>query len=143
MNTADMARGYIFWAKHCLSEAEMAINMEHYPAVVRRSQESLELATKALLRSQGIEYPKAHDVSEAFAGIIKNLPFELQEKVNVWISLLEELAEKREIAFYGFERENIPPDKIFTQDYDRDIYKKVKEIVEIISLFLNHTLSND
>jgi HEPN domain-containing protein len=57
-----MARDYIYRANRCLREAEIAISESDFAGAIRRSQEALELAVKAVLRSMAIEYPREHDV---------------------------------------------------------------------------------
>ncbi len=65
MKTTEMVKDYLFRAKWCLKEAEMALSEENNPMCVRRSQEALELVIKALLRSMAIEYPREHDVGDS------------------------------------------------------------------------------
>jgi HEPN domain-containing protein len=60
-----MARDYAERAQWSLKEAEDALRSEKRAVCVRRSQEGLELASKAVLRRIAIEYPREHDVSEA------------------------------------------------------------------------------
>jgi len=71
----EMAKDYLFRAERCLKEAFLAIKDEDAAGAIRRSQEALELAVKALLRLMGIEYPKIHDVGDVLienANSLKN-----------------------------------------------------------------------
>ena len=63
MINREMARDYLLRAGRCLREAETALSEGDPPAAIRRSQEALELAVKALLRSLTIEYPRAHEAT--------------------------------------------------------------------------------
>ncbi|MFZ2071240.1 MAG: HEPN domain-containing protein [Halobacteriota archaeon] len=74
MKTDEMVKDYLYRAKWCLKEAEMALSGENYPMCVRRSQEALELVVKSLLRSLAIEYPREHDVGDALGYIEEKLP---------------------------------------------------------------------
>ena len=79
MKNVEMARDYASRSRWCLGEAQRALEGRNYPICVRRSQEALELATKAVLRYLGLEYPREHDVGEALQEIEK-LPGYLKEK---------------------------------------------------------------
>ena len=59
-----MVKDYLYKAKRCLKEADLALQDRDVPGIIRRSQEALELAVKALLRALGIEYPRVHDISD-------------------------------------------------------------------------------
>lgn len=74
MNNVDMARDYMFRAKRCLREAALALADKDSAGAVRRSQEALELATKAVLRYLTVEYPREHDVGDALTFVEENYP---------------------------------------------------------------------
>ena len=126
-----MVKDYFFRAKWCLKEAEMALFEKNYSMCVRRSQESLEMAIKALLRSMAIEYPKGHDVGDSLIYIEKKLPDYLRSEVPFLRSLLTELSRVRGPAFYGYEREGIPASEAFSKEYGSDIFQKVSKIVSL------------
>ncbi|MEM2925595.1 MAG: HEPN domain-containing protein [Methanocellales archaeon] len=65
MINIDMARDYIERSKRYIKEADRAFLEGDFPTTVRRSQEALELAVKAMLRYLAIEYPREHDVGDA------------------------------------------------------------------------------
>lgn len=74
MKNTIMASNYIFRAQRCLREAELALSEKDYAGAVRRSQEALELAIKAVLRYLAVEYPKEHDVKGPLTEVEDRLP---------------------------------------------------------------------
>jgi len=136
MRTNEMVKDYFFRAKWCLKEAEMALSEKNYSMCVRRSQESLEMAIKALLRSLAIEYPKGHDVGDSLIYIEKKLPDYLRSEVPFLRSLLTELSRVRGPAFYGYEREGIPASEAFSKEYADDKFQNVSKIVSLCEKYL-------
>lgn len=136
MKTNEMVNDYFFKAKWCLKEAEMALSEKNYSMCVRRSQESLEMAIKALLRSMAIEYPKGHDVGDSLIYIEKKLPDYLRSEVPFLRSLLTELSRVRGPAFYGYEREGIPASEAFSKEYADDKFQSVSKIVSLCEKYL-------
>ena len=134
-----MARDYMFRARRCLREAKLALAEKDFPGTVRRSQEALELAIKAVLRYLAIEYPREHDVGEALTQIVDNLPSYLKKKIHSIQTLMTELARVRGPAFYGYEREGIPAREAFSREYAENAFEKVKEIIELCIKFLKAT----
>ena len=136
MRTSEMVKDYLFRAKWCLKEAEMALSEENNPMCVRRSQEALELVIKALLRSMAIEYPREHDVGDSLAYIEEKLPDYLKSEISSLKSLLTELARVRGPAFYGYEREGIPASEAFSNDYASNTFEKVSKMVNLCEKYL-------
>ncbi len=58
MNTEAMAKAFLDDAIYSLKETKEALNEGIYHRAIRRAQEGVELALKAILRLLGIEYPK-------------------------------------------------------------------------------------
>ena len=106
-----MAKDYAERAQWSLKEAEDALRSGKNAICVRRSQEALELSTKAVLRRLAIEYPREHDVSEAIDTAADQLPPYLSDHVAELKTMLTELARVRGPAFYGYETEGIPAAK--------------------------------
>jgi len=140
MINREMARDYLLRARRCFREAEMALSEGDPPAALRRSQEALELAVKALLRSLAIEYPRAHDVSDALQRSADRLPGEIAEILEELASLVAELASIRGPAFYGYEREGIPASQAFKPQYAREIHNKVEKYLNLINELLEEKL---
>ena len=133
MINKEMARDYLTRAGRCLKEASLALGEDDFPGTVRRSQEALELAVKGLLRLLAVEYPKAHDVGDALMENASKIPWELREEVEGMAKLMAELASLRGPAFYGYEREGIPPSKAFKKSYAEDVYHRVEMYVNSIT----------
>lgn len=139
MKNIEMAADYAFRAERCLREAELALAEHDFPGTVRRSQEALELAVKAVLRYLAIEYPREHDVGEALTQVIGKLPSHLKERIPATQALLTELTRVRGPAFYGYEREGIPARKAFSRKYAEDVFHKVGEIVKLCVKYVEET----
>lgn len=132
MRSRSMALDYMERALRCLEEAELAFSKEDYVGTVRRSQEALELASKAILRMSGIEYPREHDVSPVLEAERDRLPKSIVENLEAIIKLGSELASLRGPAMFGYEREGIPAREAFKKDYALEVLNEVKKFVEIV-----------
>ena len=69
MTSRDMARSHRRRAARVMREAERLFAEEDWSLCVRRCQEAVELALKALLRAAGAEVPKVHDVSGGLSSV--------------------------------------------------------------------------
>jgi HEPN domain-containing protein len=130
-----MAKDYAERANWSLREAEEAIGGGNAAVCIRRTQEALELAAKAVLRKLGVEYPREHDVGEAVDVARERLPDELKLRVDEIKRLLTELAELRGPAFYGYEAKGIPASEAFTQEYATETLSRTGSIVRLCVAF--------
>lgn len=130
-----MARDYADHAKWAIREAESALAGGNHAICVRRSQEAMELAAKAVLRRLAIEYPREHDVSDAFGASAERLPEYLSVRVEEIKSVLAELARVRGPAFYGYEAEGIPASRAFTKEYASETLTKTRPLVDLCIRF--------
>lgn len=135
MKNIRMAQDYAQRAQWFLKEAEEALSGGNGAICVRRSQEALELAAKAVLRRLTIEYPREHDVSEALEAAAERLPPYLKAQVGEMKSMLLELARVRGPAFYGYEEEGIPASQAFTPEYATETLVKTRPLVELCVRF--------
>ena len=135
MKSTTMARDYAERAKWVLREAKEAPDATNYAISVRRSQEALELSAKAALRRLGIEYPHEHDVSEALDAVADRLSDSLRERLDEIKALLAELARMRGPALYGYEAEGIPASEAFTRNYAKEMFHKIRPIVDLLAAF--------
>jgi len=139
LRNIELAVDYLYRAKRCLKEARMALEDGDAPGVVRRSQEALELAVKAVLRALTIEYPRVHDVSDVLLEHADKLPLELRSCVEELANLVSQLASIRGPAFYGYEREGIPPRRAFKIDFALKVLREVEAWIELINgIFKKH-----
>jgi HEPN domain-containing protein len=130
-----MARDYAESAKWAIREAESALAGGNPAICVRRSQEAMELSAKAVLRRLAIEYPREHDVSDAFGASAERLPEYLRTKVDEIDVVLAELARVRGPAFYGYEAQGIPASQAFTRKYASETLMKTKPLVDLCIRF--------
>lgn len=135
MKNISMARDYANRAERIMDEAENALSNGDAAISVRRTQETLELAAKAVLRRLAIEYPREHDVSEALEAVSQRLPDYLKTRVDEIKVMLVELAKVRGPAFYGYEAEGIPASQAFTREYAAETLGKTKPLVELCVRF--------
>jgi len=135
LKNVEMARDYADRAAWSIREAEEALHGGNPAICVRRSQEAIELAAKAVLRRLAIEYPREHDVSDAIVASAKMFPEYLKPNVEEIRSVLAELARVRGPAFYGYEAEGIPASQAFTQKYAEETLSRTKPLVELCVRF--------
>ncbi|HHT9135050.1 MAG TPA: HEPN domain-containing protein [Candidatus Avalokitesvara rifleensis] len=73
----------------------------YFNLVIRRSQEVVELALKALFCEMGVEYPKIHDVAPLFRKVVVKKGLDIEEGFLNWLEeVSSNLASKRAPAFY-------------------------------------------
>jgi HEPN domain-containing protein len=127
-----MQKPYLRWARTARKEAESALAGEEYPVAIRRSQESVEMAIKAVLRLLTVEFPKAHDVSDLLKGLAKHFPLPewFREKLPDLAAAMVWLSEKRGLSMYGDEEKMIPATDLFDKD---DAFKAVSDCREVLS----------
>ncbi len=114
MHNTDLARDYIRRAEVRLRALDVLFEAESWADVVRESQETVELALKALLRSCGIDPPRIHDVSEILAAELERLPPGIREEVGALTRISRELRRDRELAFYG--AEDLTPSGFYSRE---------------------------
>ena len=130
-----MAQDYADRAERIVGEAENVLSNGDAATSVRRTQEALELAAKAVLRRLAIEYPREHDVSEALEAVSQRLPDYLKTRLDEIKVMLVELAKMRGPAFYGYEAEGIPASQAFTREYAAETLAKTRPLVELCVRF--------
>jgi HEPN domain-containing protein len=141
MKTTRMASDYATTAAWLLKEAEDALKAENNAICLRRSQEALELAAKGVLRRLAIEYPRQHDVGDAFRAAADRLPEYLKDKTEEIMQALSELDRVRGPAFYGYEAEGIPAGEAFSKEYAEQTLRKVKPLVQLCIKFATEKCS--
>lgn len=116
MNNHDAARTSLRRAETILEEARRHRDGGAWNLVVRRAQESVEIALKGALLWAGIDVPRAHDVGPALARSTRRFPAHFGRIVPVLASTSRELAAERERSFYGEEESGIPPEQLYGPD---------------------------
>ncbi|HUE96997.1 MAG TPA: HEPN domain-containing protein [Longimicrobiaceae bacterium] len=114
MRNPELARDYIQRAANRLRAVDVLFDVESWPDVVRESQEIVELALKALLRSCGVDPPRIHDVSEVLLAERARLPRVIQVEVDELVAASRSLRRDRELAFYG--AEDLTPSRFYSRE---------------------------
>jgi len=135
LKSTRMARDYAERAHWSLKEAEHALRSRKNTVCVRRLQEALELASKALLRRIAIEYPREHDVGESLDNAAQRLPDYLNSTLDELKAMLRQLAEVRGPAFPSYEAEGIPASEAFTREYVTNTLDKTRPLVDVCVRF--------
>ncbi|MEM3587387.1 MAG: HEPN domain-containing protein [Candidatus Jordarchaeaceae archaeon] len=117
MNTEDMAKAYFRDSEFSLREAKTALKQGLNHRAIRRAQESVELAIKAILRLIGRDYPKKHEVGSLLEVALQNLdpPQEILDALPEIKRISLNLALKRGPAFYGDEATLKTPEQLYTK----------------------------
>jgi hypothetical protein len=110
----DLARDYVIRAAGRLRALDVLFEDGHWADVVRESQEVVELALKALLRSHGVDPPRLHDVSDVLIAERDRLPAAVRAELDALVGVSRALRRDRELAFYG--AEDLTPSGFYSRD---------------------------
>jgi HEPN domain-containing protein len=114
-----MAEGYLAQAVEILIEARGAAGRGVWNLVVRRCQETVELALKAALRLAGIEVPRIHDVGMLLKDHEEKFPEAFRRDIDRLASISRRLRREREASFYGDEETGAAPQRLYTEEDSR------------------------
>jgi HEPN domain-containing protein len=103
MRNVELAADYVRRAAIRLQAVDVFYRAESWADVVRESQEIVELALRALLRSCGAEPPRVHDVGDVLEAERERLPKGVRTSAERLATISKELRRDRELAFYGAE----------------------------------------
>ena len=131
MRSPDLARDYIRRASIRLEVLDLLFRAESWADVVRESQEVVELALKALLRSHGIDPPRLHDVSEILLAERARFPAPLQQELPALAETSRQLRRDRELAFYG--AEDLTPSGFYTEADALEAREGARRVVRAVS----------
>jgi len=111
-------------AKQIEREVEAAYRESAWNLTIRRSQEVVELSTKALLKMMCFDYPKVHDVSKILGKVLKGRGIEVSdEQLTKITDISSELANKRAPSFY------------YERDYRQEEAEKARQDAAIVLKF--------
>ena len=130
MHNTELARDYIERATARLRAVDVLFEAESWADVVRESQELVELALKALLRSVGIDPPRIHDVSDVLKAEAHRLPDSLRGELGTLTRISRDLRRDRELAFYG--AEDLTPSGFYTREDGERARTDARRIVELV-----------
>jgi len=97
-------------------EAKSLFRSGHWNLVVRRAQETVELALKGCLRWAGVEVPRMHDVGPLLRQTVERFPEDFGEMVPRLASISRSLRAEREISFYGDPASGLPPEALYGEE---------------------------
>ena len=100
MTNEEMAQSSLRLAGRILAEARRHRSDGAWGLAVRRSQESVDLSLKGILRLLGLEVPNVHDVSGFLGKHRDRLPPALHEHLDRVARISRSLREEREVSFY-------------------------------------------
>lgn len=115
MTSQGIARSQRRRSARVMPEAERLFAEEDWSLCVRRCQEAVELALKALLRAAGAEVPKVYDVSGALRRNVDRLPPAAAAEIDMLVSTSRRLREERELAFYGDEETGTEAEALYSR----------------------------
>lgn len=81
---------------------------------MRRAQEAVEMALKAVLRMVGVEVPRVHDVGLWLREHRDKFPPGLGQDIDRLAAISRRLRREREVSFYGDEEVGAPPQALYT-----------------------------
>ncbi|MGH7452767.1 MAG: HEPN domain-containing protein, partial [bacterium] len=117
MKTKKLAQIFVNDALIILDEAQQSFERSHWHRTVRKAQEAVELALKGLMRWTGVEYSKIHKIGKFFENP-KLQALLKPEELRQFAAITDNLALKRELAFYGSDDMGAP------ELFDRDVAQK-------------------
>ncbi|MFZ1023448.1 MAG: HEPN domain-containing protein [Thermoplasmata archaeon] len=118
----SLARDQIGRAEDRLRDARTAFHERRLADATRYSQEALELALKAALRSVAVEVPKRHDVAPELSSVFGVLPKWFAREIPTIKQISFELAQRRSLAMYGDERTGRPANELFVDPLEVERY---------------------
>lgn len=133
MQNVHLAKDYIIRAEKRLAALRALFGEEAWADVVRESQEVVELALKALLRSSNIEVPRVHDVSDILIKESAALPKALKSEIAKMAKISKTLRRDRELAFYG--SEDLTPQNFYSES---DATEAMEQAIFVVKTLKPH-----
>jgi HEPN domain-containing protein len=125
----DMGESYYTRSNHMLEQARSQLEKARYAESISASQETIELATKAIFLFFQQDYSKSHEFKEEeFIKVLEKIPEELKFRNFPRLFLINRFwSGFYLVAKYGNERLGIGPDKLFTGDEAKLALKHAEE----------------
>jgi HEPN domain-containing protein len=130
MSLRSYAENLLRQAELRLEAARLFLERDASAYVVRQSQECAELALKAALRLQGIEYPKEHDVGDVLREQASTFPEPFRRNVDDLAEISKVLYASRIPSMYGEEALGKGPGDLFTPQEAREAVERAAFVVE-------------
>ncbi len=136
MNSHKAGRSSIERAALILEEAHRFQEKGAWNLVVRRAQETVELALKGALMWVGLEAPWVHDVSPFLRQHADRFPPEFVQQIPRLVSVSRALGVERERSFYGDEESGLPPEALYSDLDATEALQKATFVLEVCRRFL-------
>jgi HEPN domain-containing protein len=101
VTSEGLARSYLVKARARLKALALLRDEADHSDVVRKAQELVELALKAMLRAAGVEPPKFHDVGRLLGEHRARFTRGVAERLDRAADISRRLRRDRELAFHG------------------------------------------
>ena len=131
MTSAEMARSFLRQARRIFAEAERHHSDAGWHLAVRRSQEAVERALKAVLRGGGVEVPRVHDVGVFLVEHAGRLPATFTKHLDRVVSISRRLRQEREISFYGDEEVGAPPERLYAAPDAEEALRDARFVLDL------------
>jgi hypothetical protein len=129
-NAPALAVDYLRRAQLRVHAVEALIAAEDFADAVRESQESVELAVKALLKLKGLSYPRAHDVARLLRDpVIVGSLLTADELARVEYAS-KSLRRDRDLAFYG--DEDVVPLEYYERSDAAVALASLREVLDLV-----------
>ena len=138
MTSAEMGRSHLRQARRILLEAQRHHEDAAWHLVVRRCQETVELALKGALRFAGLEVPHVHDVGVLLADHAERLPRGFADHLERLVSISRRLRQEREVSFYGNEEIAAPPEDLYTRGDADDALRDARFVLDLAEVSFSH-----
>lgn len=129
-NAPALAADYLRRARLRVRAVDALIAAGDFADAVRESQETVELAVKALLKLKGLSYPRAHDVARLLRDPAIAGPLLVPDELARVEQVSKTLRRDRELAFYGDE-DVVPLEYYERADADAAL-SSLHEVLDII-----------
>ncbi len=129
MTSDKAAQAFLNDAAIVLEEARASLSARHHHRVVRKAQESAELAVEAVFRFAGLEHPKSHILGRHVRKHLGKLHIFEAQAIETMANYSDSSSLDREPAFYGT-YEGTPASEIFDEEDAREALRKAEWIVD-------------
>ncbi|MGH6690202.1 MAG: HEPN domain-containing protein [Gammaproteobacteria bacterium] len=136
MTSDRIARDYLQQAQARRIALDALFAASAHPAVVRESQEVVELVPKGALRFVGVDPPKRHDVNRVVEQFVERFPPAWRQTVTELRESLDRLVQDRAAAFYGNEAEDIPASELFGEAEARHVMTVAERLLDLYTRLL-------
>jgi HEPN domain-containing protein len=138
MNNHHTARANLHRAQTILQEAQYLYEQGVWNLVVRRAQESVELALKGALWWAGLDAPRFHDVGAFLRENQQRFPENFARHIPRLAAISRSLSVERERSFHGDEVLRLPPEQIYTQHDAVEALEQARFALEACRELIEH-----